>query len=79
MEQKQGDQEEELHKLLECYMYLKVYQVWDHSLEDISVKQTVGLVKTEVCNLCEGEEGLELLVEVLVREDLLVPGQFVRR
>ena len=23
----QGGQEEELHKLLECYMYLKVYQV----------------------------------------------------
>ena len=23
-----GGQEEEVHKLLECYMYLKVYQVW---------------------------------------------------
>ena len=46
---------------------------WNHSLEDISVKQAVGLVKTEVCNLCEGEEGIELLAEVLVREDLLIP------
>ena len=46
---------------------------WNHRLEDISVKQAVGLVKTEVCNLSEGEEGLELLAEVLVREVLLVP------
>ena len=37
------------------------------------MKQAVGLVKTEVCNLSEGEEGLELLAEVLVREVLLVP------
>ena len=57
---------------------------WNHSLEDISVKQAVGLVKTEVCNLSEGEEGLELLAEVLVREVFLVPekeflGQLGRR
>ena len=95
-------QEEELHKLLECYMYLKVYLVWgtermtklqsqedvwchllelwkvvrgNHILEEISVKQAVGLVKTEVCNLCKGEEGLELLTDVLVREELLVPDK----
>ena len=47
----------------------------NHSLEDISVKQAVGLVKTEVCNLCEWEEGMELLAQVLVREDLLVPSE----
>jgi hypothetical protein len=61
--------------------------VWNHllelmevvrgntSLEGISVKQAVGLVMTEVCNLCEGEEGMELLAEVLVREELLVPDK----
>lgn len=95
-----GQEEEEIHKLLECYMYLKVYQVWgtermadlqgqddvwnhlqelwavvrgSHRLNDISVKQAVGLVKTELCNLCDGEDGMEMLAEVLVREDLLVP------
>ena len=56
---------------------MRFYSRWkvkgNHSLEDISVKQAVGLVKTEVCNLCEGEEGIELLAEVLVREDLLIP------
>jgi len=96
----QDQEEAQIHKLLECYMYLKVYQVWgtermtelqkqeevwthleglwtvvrgNHRLESISVKQAVGLVKTELCNLCEGEEGVEMLADVLVREDLLVP------
>jgi len=100
MDEEVVGQEVELHKLLECYMYLKVYQcwgtekmtelqsqeeVWSHllelwkvvkgsqNLEDLGVKQAVGLVKTLVCNLCDGEEGLEILADVLVTEDLLVP------
>ena len=33
-----------------------------HRLESISVKQAVGLFKTEVCNLCEGKVWNYLLI-----------------
>ena len=33
----------------------------NQSLESFSVKQAVGLIKTEVCNLYEGKEGMELI------------------
>jgi len=95
-----SSQEDELHKLLECYMYLKLYHIWGtvrmaelqsqcevwdhlkdlwqvvkggHQLAELSVKQAVGLVKTEVCNMCEGEDGIEHLASILVENDLLVP------
>ena len=42
----------------------------NRSLEDINVKQAMGLIK--VCILCERKEGIEML-KGLSREDLLVP------
>ena len=33
----------------------------------------VGLVKTELCNLVEVEDGMQLLTDILVMEDFLVP------
>ena len=32
----------------------------------------VGLVKTELCNLVEVEDGMQLLTDILVMEDFLV-------
>lgn len=47
------------------------------ALATLTVKQAVGLVKTEVVNLVreEEEEGLERLAMVLVEEELLLPGR----
>ena len=42
----------------------------NRSLEDINVKQAMGLIK--VCILCERKEGIEMM-KGLSREDLLVP------
>jgi len=97
------DEYSELHRLLECYMYLKLYQVWGTErmtelqdqgdvwshisdlwltvkqsseifLEDLSVKQAVGVVKTEICSFVDREEGgMGILADLLVNEDLLVP------
>jgi len=96
----EDNQQGELEKLLECYMYLKLYQLWGtdkmselqgqqdvwnhlkelwgvvkskHVLKDLSVKQAVGVIKTEVFNLCDGDEGAEVLADVLTKADLLVP------
>ena len=33
----------------------------------------LGLVKTELCNLVEVEDGMQLLTDTLVMEDFLVP------
>merc|ERR1711936_255799 len=43
----------------------------------LSVKQAVGLVKTEIVNLLreEEEEGLERLARILVEEELLIPDK----
>ena len=64
-------------------------EVWDHlqglweqvmagqDLVRLSVKQAVGLVKTEIVNMLreEEEEGLEKLSKVLVEEELLIPDK----
>ena len=64
-------------------------EVWDHlqglwdqvmsgrDLVRLSVKQSVGLVKTEIVNLLreEEEEGLERLARILVEEELLIPDK----
>ena len=64
-------------------------EVWDHlqglweqamagrDLVRLSVKQAVGLVKTEIVNLLreEEEEGLERLARILVEEELLIPDK----
>jgi len=64
-------------------------EVWDHlqglweqvmagrDLVRLSVKQAVGLVKTEIVNLLreEEEEGLERLARILVKEELLIPDK----
>ena len=46
-----------------------------HRLESINVNQAVGLVKIEVCIISEGGEGMELLADILVKENLLVPDK----
>ena len=64
-------------------------EVWDHllglwdqvmsgrDLVRLSVKQAVGLVKTDIVNLLreEEEEGLERLARILVEEELLIPDK----
>jgi len=102
-DESQDDDTELLHRLLECYMYLKLYQVWgtermselargqeevwkhlldlwrsvkqseEVRLQDLSVKQAVGMVKTEICTWADKEDGVESLADILVNEDLLVP------
>ena len=95
-------EEETLHRLLECFLYLKLYQVWGTEraaelrpqeevwahlqqlwgavsqasrLHELSIKQAVGIVKTEVCTLLDREEGagVDMLAQLLAHEDLLVP------
>ena len=55
-------------------LWLTVKQSSEIFLEDLSVKQAVGVVKTEICSFVDREEGgMGILADLLVNEDLLVP------
>ena len=105
LEDESQDEESELQKLLECYMYLKLYQVWGTDrmselqsqtevwshlcqqwtavtvarpahLASLSVKQAVGRIKTDICSVLDRDPTkLEVLADMLAREELLVPGR----
>ena len=65
-------------RMSELQVWNYIQELWivvqeNQSLESFSVKQAVGLIKTEMCNLCEGEEGMELLACIPDEEALLVP------
>ena len=65
-------------RMSELQVWNYIQKLWivvqeNQSLESFSVKQAVGLIKTEMCNLCEGEEGMELLACIPDEEALLVP------
>ena len=67
-------------RMSELQVWNYIQELWivvreNQSLERISVivKQAVKLIDTEVCNICEGEEGMELLACIPDEEDLLVP------
>ena len=55
-------------------LWSSVKQSEEVRLQDLSVKQAVGMVKTEICTWADKEDGVESLADILVNEDLLVPN-----
>ena len=55
-----GGQEEEVHKLLECYMYLKVYQVWGtERMSELQGQEEVWNHLQELWIVVRGNHSLE--------------------